>query len=176
MIRQIGSLNSSLSEPISDPTSSPLPSFTNNSPRMDSDDDSTNTVFHTISQLNNSDIDTPDELQNSEPSPSLFSQPLPSAPHHNPRLNFPSSFLFYRRSPNPLPNDQRSTRPSSPVNEELEYELDIFVTSQQQLPNTDTLTIHHLSQPISSSKSSNSASTVEETRAHRVFKRKLPNS
>ena len=55
-------------------TSSRLPSFTTNSPRMDSDD-STNTVLNTMSQLNNSVIDSPDEFQNSEPSPSTFHNP-----------------------------------------------------------------------------------------------------
>ena len=59
----------------------------------------------------------------------------------------------------------------SPVNEELENELDNFITLQQQLQNPNTLTIHHLSQTITSSKSSNASSTAEETQAHRVFKR-----
>ena len=64
--------------------------------------------------------------------------------------------------------------PSSPVTEELEHEL--FISLQPQLQSTNTLTIHQLSQSISSSESSNPASTVEETRAHRVFQRKQPNT
>ena len=39
---------------------------------MDSDDTSTNKVFHTISQFKNSDIETPDEFADSEPSLSTF--------------------------------------------------------------------------------------------------------
>ena len=66
--------------------------------------------------------------------------------------------------------------PPSPVNEELENELDNFITLQQQLQNPNTLTIHHLSQTITSSQSSNPASTNEETRDHLVFKRKHHNN
>ena len=65
---------------------------------------------------------------------------------------------------------------SSPVDTELENELDNFITLQQQLQHPNTLTIHHLSQTIPSSESSNSPSTTGETRAQRVFKRKLPNT
>ena len=43
---------------------------------MGSDDTSTNTIFHPISQFNNSDIETPDEIAVSEPSPSTFPNPL----------------------------------------------------------------------------------------------------
>ena len=60
--------------------------------------------------------------------------------------------------------------PPSSVKEELEYELDNFITLPQQPQNTNTLTIHRLTQCISSSESSNPACFVEETRAHREFK------
>ena len=63
---------------------------------------------------------------------------------------------------------------SSPVDIELENDLDKFITPQQQLQHPSTLTIYHLSQTILSSESSNSPSTTRGTRAHRVFKRKLP--
>ena len=66
--------------------------------------------------------------------------------------------------------------PPSPVDEELENEEDSFVTLQQQLQNPNTPTIHHLLQTITSSESSNPACTTEKTRAHRVFKRKHPNT
>ena len=49
---------------------------------MESDTNSNTTVYNTISQFNNSDIETPDELANSEPSPSTFSQP-PFQPFHS---------------------------------------------------------------------------------------------
>ena len=48
---------------------------------MDSDTNSNTTVYNTISQFNNSNIETPDKFANSEPSPSTFSQP-PRQPLH----------------------------------------------------------------------------------------------
>ena len=66
---------------------------------------------------------------------------------------------------------------SSPVDEELENELYNFITlQQQQLQNPNSPTIHHQSQAMVSSESSNPASTTEKTRAHRVFKSKHPNA
>ena len=65
---------------------------------------------------------------------------------------------------------------SSLVDTELENKLDNFITLQQQLQHPNTLTIHHLSQTITSSESSNSLSTTRENRAQRVYKRKLPNT
>ena len=58
----------------SDLSSSALPSFSSNSPRMDSDD-SNQTVFNAISNFNNSEVETPDEFFEFEPSPTIFSQP-----------------------------------------------------------------------------------------------------
>ena len=103
MSRQIGSLNRSLSYPaslqrhsslisLSELTSYPLPTFTTNSPRMESDD-STQTNFHAIFQFTNSDLDTPDEFQDSEPSPSFFRNPsfsplLPNFPIKPPQPLF----------------------------------------------------------------------------------------
>ena len=40
---------------------------------MDSDTNSNTTVYISIFQFNNSDLETPDKLDNSEPSPSTFS-------------------------------------------------------------------------------------------------------
>ena len=64
--------------------------------------------------------------------------------------------------------------PSDTVIKDLEQELESFFTLQQQFQNTDTLAFHHLSQSISSSESSNPASTVEETPVDRVLKRNHP--
>ena len=139
---------------------------------MDSDHTSTNTVYHTISQFNISDIETPDELADSEPSPSTFSHPLSTTPYHIP--NEPSSAPSSYTDATPITSDPPD--PPSPVDEELENELDSFVTLEQHLQNPNTLKIHHLSQTITSSESSNQASTTEETRAHRVIKRKHPNT
>ena len=65
---------------------------------------------------------------------------------------------------------------SSPVDTELENELESFTTIQQQQQHPIKLPIHHLSQTMTSSESSNSPSTTAETRAHRVFKRKISNT
>ena len=43
-----------------------------------SDTNSDISVFQTISQFNNSDLETPDEFANSEPSPSIYTQTNPS--------------------------------------------------------------------------------------------------
>ena len=65
---------------------------------------------------------------------------------------------------------------STPVDTELENELDNFITLQQHSQHANTHTIHHLSQTMTLSESSNSPSTTGETRAHRVLKRKLLNT
>ena len=75
MSRQVESLNRSLSYPtnlqphdslivFSDLNVSPWPSFSSNSSRMDSDD-SKQTVFNTISNFINSEVETPDEFVDS---------------------------------------------------------------------------------------------------------------
>ena len=60
---------------ISDFTSSPLPGFSSNSPRMDSDA-SNQTVFNTNSNFNTSEVETSDEILDSEPSPPNVFEPL----------------------------------------------------------------------------------------------------
>ena len=46
---------------------------------MNSDTKSDISVFHTISHFNNSDVETPDEFVDSEPSPSTYTQNNSSA-------------------------------------------------------------------------------------------------
>ena len=58
---------------------------------------------------------------------------------------------------------------SSPVDTELENELDNFIALHHQLQHPNTLTIHNLLQTITSSESSSSPSTTREKRAQRVF-------
>ena len=144
---------------------------------MDSDNNSTNTVFHTISQFNNSDIEIPVEFADSEPNPTTFSlphfQPLYTETPDEPS-SAPSSYTDATPIYSPMTSDPPDH--SSPVEIELEKELDNFITLQQQLQHPNTLTIHDLSQSMISSESSNSPSTTGETRAHRVFQRKLPNT
>ena len=92
MSRKIGSLHRSISHPanLQNPvTIIPLCAFpppesphVTTSSGMDSDANSDIAVFHTTSQINDSDIEIPDEFANSEPSPSTFSQP-PFRPFHS---------------------------------------------------------------------------------------------
>ena len=84
MSRQIGSFHRSNSHPANLQNPIPIiPLFafpppdspqTNTSSCMNSDTNSDITTFLTISQLNNSDIETPDEFADSEPSPSTYTQ------------------------------------------------------------------------------------------------------
>ena len=89
MSRQIGSLYRSNSHPANLQTQiSIIPLFTFPPPdssvinipsSMNSDTTSDISVFHTISQFNNSDVETPDEFADSEPSPSTHTQTNSSA-------------------------------------------------------------------------------------------------
>ena len=152
MSRQFKSLNLSLSYPsnfqrqsfrisLSDLTSSPLLSLTTSSPRMDSDY-STNTVFSTLSQFKNSDFDITVDFQNSEPTPSTFSQP-PFQPIQTQTLkeNYPAPSFFTNSTSifSPMTRDQPD--PFSSQAEDLEHEVDNFLTLQQKLQNNNTLTI-----------------------------------
>ena len=154
MSRQIGSLNRSLSYQsnlerhssrisLSDQTSSALPTFSSNSARMGSDD-STQPILYTISQFNNSDVETPDEFHDSEPNPPPFSQT-------------PFNLLFANSPMNPPQSPLHTLTPLQflqfLVNEELEPELDNFITLQQTLQNPHTLRIHQLLHLISISES-----------------------
>ena len=96
---------------------------------MVSDDISTNTVFHTIPQFSNSDIETPDEFENSEPSPSTFSQ-LPFRPLLTPTPDEGSSDPSSYTDATPVLSPMTSDPPDHPipVDEELENENDIFIT------------------------------------------------
>ena len=99
MSRQVGSLHRSISHPgnlqhpipniplfASPPPESP---HINTSSGMDSDANSDITVFHTITQFDNSDLKTPEEFANSEPSPSTFSQPPFTPSTLKPKVNPP---------------------------------------------------------------------------------------
>ena len=92
---------------------------------MDSDNTSTNTVFVTISQFNNFDIETPDEFADSEPSPSTFSQP-PFLPIQTQitieRFSAPSSYTDSTLTYSPMTSEPPDH--SSPVDTEFENELD----------------------------------------------------
>ena len=105
-----------------------------------------------ISQFNNSDIETSDELAESEPSPSTFSQP-PFQPLHSrirlEPLSTPSSISNVTPTYSPLTSEPSDN--NSSVNTQIFNELDNFITLRQQLQHSQTLTIHQLSQFIISS-------------------------
>ena len=160
---------------------------------MESDTNSNTTVHNTISQFNNSDIETPDEFANPEPSPSTFSQNPFQHIHSQVKIKpssppSPISYVTPIYSPltskPPDNNDQDQTQKS--------HELDNFITLQQQLQHPQTLTIHHFSRSITSSNpstptpssnytpsqnpTSSSTPSSSTNRAYRTFERKFPNT
>ena len=159
---------------------------------MESDTDSNTTVYITVSQFNNSDIETPDEFANSEPSQSTFSQPTFQPLHSQLTFEPPST-------PSPISNETPTFSPltsepsgnNSSVNTQISHELDNFITLQQQLQHPQTLTIHHFSQSIISSNPSiptpssnyppspyptfsSNPSSSSTSRAYRTFKGNSP--
>ena len=167
MSRQVGSLQRSNSHPAN--LQNPLPIIplfafqppdsaqANTSSGMNSDTDSDITIYTTILQFNNSDIEIPDEFADSEPSPSThtptssttFSKPLfrPIQSHSQHSSPYTPSQVTPTYSPF---NNERSTN-NSPDSIQISEELDNFITLQQQLLSPHTLTIHQLSSTITSS-------------------------
>ena len=208
MSRQVGSLHRSNSHPAN--LQNPLPIISlfafpppdspqaNTSSGMKSDTNSDITIYTTISQFNNSDIETPDEFADSEPSPSthtptsstIFSKP-PFRPIKT-QSQQTSPYTPSQVTPTYSPfKNERSTN-NSPENIQISEELDNFITLQQQLLSPHTLTIHQLSSTITSSNpptptpisdytpslahsSTSTESSNSTNRAYRTFKRKFPN-
>ena len=161
---------------------------------MDSETNSGITVFTTIYQFNNSDIETPDEFANSEPSPSTFSLP-PFRPIHSQSQNDSPSTISHisQVTPKYFPFTNECSNNNSPETTEISQELNNLITLQQQIQHPHTLTIHQLSSNITSSsnrptptsssdyspslvQSSTSAYSSSTTNcAFRTFKRKFPN-
>ena len=211
MSRQLGSLHRSNSHPtnLNKPITIiplfafPPPDFptSNITSSMNSDTNSDISVLYSISQLNNPNIETPDEFADSEPSPSNYNQtnssvfskppfqPIPSN-HSLPSVSTPSYASQVTPTYSPLHSDRSYN--NSPDNPQISQELDNFSTLQKQLIHPNTLTIHQLSSTIQSSnpptpapssaytasftQSSTSTETPSSThRAYRTFKRKFPN-
>ena len=156
MSRQIGSLHLSISHPANLQNPIPIiPLFAfpppesphiNTSSGMDSDANSDITVFHTISQLKNSVIETPDEFANSEPSPSTFSQPPFRPIHSQSQIESPSTISHIsqvRLTYCPFTNERSNN--NSPDTTQISYELNNLITLQQKVQHPHTLTIHQLS-------------------------------
>ena len=125
---------------------------------MESDTNSNTTVSNTISQFNNSDIETPDKNANSEPSPPNFSQP-PFQPIHSQDkiepLSSTSPILYVTPIYSPLTSEPSDNNDEDHT--QISHELDKSVTLQQQLQHPQTLTIHQLSRSL---KASNPSTTT----------------
>ena len=211
MSRQIGSLHRSNFHPANLQAQTPITTLfafpppgspvINIPSSMNSDTNSDISVFHTISQFNNSDVEIPDEFADSEPSPSTHTQTnssafskLPFRPvqtsHPLPSLSTPSYASQVTSTSSPFNSDRSHN--NSPDNIQISEELDSFITLQQQLTYPHTLTIHQLSSAVTSSNpqtstplsdytpslAQSSTSTEPSTntnRAYRTFKRKFPN-
>ena len=207
MSRQLGSLHRSNSHPTNLNTpitiiplfAFPPPDFpTNNiTSGMNSDTNSHISVLYSISQLNNPDIETPDEFADSEPSPSnnfqtnpsVFSKPrFQPIPPNNPlpSISTPSYASQVTPTNSSLHSDRSSNSPDTP------QELDNFITLQQQPFHLDNSTINQISSTIESSNpptptpssaytaslapsSTSTESSISTNRAYRTFKRKFPN-
>ena len=162
---------------------------------MNSDTNSQISVLYSISQLNNPNIETPDEFADSEPSPSNnfhnpsnFSQP-PFQPilSNNPDPITPTP--SYASQVTPTYSSYHSDQ-SSPDTPRLSPELDNFITLQQQPYHLNTPTINQISSNTTSSNpptpssnyteslapsSTSTESSLNTNRAYRTFKRKFPN-
>ena len=205
MSRQLGSLHRSNSHPTNLTSSIPIiplfafppPDFpsSNVTSGMNSDTNSQISVLYSISQLNNPNIETPDEFADSEPSPSNnfhnpshFSQP-PFQPilsnHPDPITPTPS----YASQVTPTYSSYHSDQ-SSPDTPRISPELDNFITLQQQPYHLNTPTINQISSTTNSSNpptpssnyteslapsSTSTESSLNTNRAYRTFKRKFPN-
>ena len=205
MSRQLGSLHRSNSHPTNLPSSIPIiplfafppPDFpsSNVTSGMNSDTNSHISVLYSISQLNNPNIETPDEFADSEPSPSNnfhnpsnFSQP-PFQPilSNNPDPITPTP--SYASQVTPTYSSYHSDQ-SSPDTPRISPELDNFITLQQQPYHLNTPTINQISSTTNSSNpptpssnyteslapsSTSTESSLNTNRAYRTFKRKFPN-
>ena len=207
MSRQLGSLHRSNSHPTNLTSSIPIiplfafppPDFpsSNVTSGMNSDTNSHISVLYSISQLNNPNIETPDEFADSEPSPSNnfhnssnFSQP-PFQPilSNNPDPITPTP--SYASQVTPTYSSYHSDRSShSPDTPRISPELDNFITLQQQPYHLNTPTINQISSTTNSSNpptpssnytesltpsSTSTISSLNTNRAYRTFKRKFPN-
>ena len=152
MSRQLGSLHRSNSHPtnlhfpipIIPLFAFPPPDFPiiNTSSSMNSDTNSEFLVLYSISQLNNPNIETPDEFVDSEPSPShyfqtnssVFSKPpfQPIPPNNSfPSVSTPSYASQVTPSYSALHSERSSN--NSPDTPQISQELDNFITLKQQL-------------------------------------------
>ena len=127
MSRQIGSLHRSISHPANLQNPVPIiPLFAfpppesphiNTSSGMDSDANSDITVFNTISQFNNSDIETQTNLPTLNPTHQHFLNPPFDPFTPNPKIIPPLPSLIFTKQPRqtpPLPMNVPTTIPQKP--------------------------------------------------------------
>ena len=169
MSRKIGSLHRSSFHPanlqnpipIIPPFAFPPPDSPQvNTTGMNSDTNSDITVFQTISQFENSDLETPDEFADSEPSPSTYSQTSPSTFSKPPFQTIHSqTHCISPSTPSRISQvtltyypfiSERSTN-NSPDHSQISDELYKFIRLQQRFQYPHTLSIHQLSSTITSS-------------------------
>ena len=119
---------------------------------MESDTNSNTTVYNTISQFNNSDIETPDKFANSEPNPPTFSQPPFQSIHSQVKIEpqlHPTPISYVTTIYSPLTsepsdnNDQDHTQKT--------HELDNFITTPSNTNYSPTLTIFNIIHSINPS-------------------------
>ena len=170
MSRQLGFLHRSNSHPANFQTQIPIilffafppPDFPiiNISSSTNSDTNSDISVLYSISQFNNRNVETPEEIADFEPSPSNYTQanysvfskpPFQTIPPNKPlpALATPSYASQVTPTYSPLHSDRSYN--NSPDTPQVSQELDNFITLQQQLIHPNTLTIHQLSPTIKSS-------------------------
>ena len=150
---------------------------------MDSDANSDITVFHTISQFDNSDLETPDEFASSEPCPSTFSQPPFRHIHSHAKSESPFtlshisqatptySLFTNERSNNNSPDNTHIIRTKQPNNTATTSTTSSNIkTSNSPTPTPSSDYTPSLAQSSTSIQSSSSTN-----RAFRTFKRKFPN-
>ena len=129
--------------PITPPFAFPPPNSpqVNTSSGMNSDTNSDITVFQTISQFENSDLETPDEFADSEPSPSTYSQTSPSTfskppfqtIHSQTHCISPSTPSHISQvTPTYYPFISERSTNNSPDHTQISDEQHKFITLQQQ--------------------------------------------
>ena len=145
---------------------------------MESDTNSNTTVYNTISQFNNSDIETPDEFASSEPSPSTFSQTPFQPIHSQVKIEPPfPPFTISCVTPMYSPLISEPSDNNDQDHTQISHELDYFIALQQQLqhPQSNPSTPTPFSKCTTSQNQPSSSTPSSSTnRAYRTFKRKFP--
>ena len=193
MSRQLGSLQRSNSHPTNLTTPiTIIPLFAFRPPdfptikitsSMNSDTNSNISVLYSISQLNNPNIETPDEFADSELSPSnnfqtnssVFSKPLfQSIPLNNPlpSVSTPSYASQVTPTFSPFHSVRSSNSPDTPSLYTLTINQ-ISSTIESSNPPTPTPSSAYTASLAQSSTSTESSTCTN--RAYRTFKRKFPN-